>query len=338
MGILEILGNYLVKPAATPEMLGELLNSTTYIPKQIYNTVTGNSDLPSLMNSAEAATIPRQQRDEEELLGNIKTPQSIQAQTQPRQQQDDSPYLGMINSMFNQKPTSKWDDIFNTITKRTQQVSGILNTIGGDNNALNNVVQNQKPVNPLDMERLKEQIRHNKEIETIAGTKANKGGGEDLKTLTTSAVEKLSDSDRAINELANLSDKLNKNSDVVGVVSGLRKYNPFDVQARSLQADVDRVRQLVGRALEGGVLRKEDEEKYKKILTEITDDPRVAKYKIKEITRDMEANRENNLSNFERAGYKTSGFRSNKTISKTAQTSATKRRRYNPETGNFEEI
>ena len=36
-------------------------------------------------------------------------------------------------------------------------------------------------------------------------------------------------------------------------------------EARQAQADIDRVRQRVGKALEGGVLRKEDEEKYKKI-------------------------------------------------------------------------
>jgi len=47
-----------------------------------------------------------------------------------------------------------------------------------------------------------------------------------------------------------------------------------------VQADIDRVKQTVGKALEGGVLRKEDEDKYKKILATITDTPETALYKI----------------------------------------------------------
>jgi hypothetical protein len=45
----------------------------------------------------------------------------------------------------------------------------------------------------------------------------------------------------------------------------MQTVNPWS-GSRKVQAEIDRVRQLVGKALEGGVLRKEDEEKYKKIL------------------------------------------------------------------------
>lgn len=66
-----------------------------------------------------------------------------------------------------------------------------------------------------------------------------------------------------------------------GVVQGnVRNLNPFDNQFKQQQAMVDTARQVVGKALEGGVLRKEDEEKYKKILPTMQDAPDVAASKL----------------------------------------------------------
>ena len=99
-----------------------------------------------------------------------------------------------------------------------------------------------------------------------------------------------------------------KSSDAVGPIAGLRKYNPWDVEARSLQAKVDATKQLVGRFLEGGVLRKEDEEKYKKILAQMTDDPKVVENKITELN-DLLASRYNAyLDNLGNAGYDIKNF------------------------------
>jgi len=47
-----------------------------------------------------------------------------------------------------------------------------------------------------------------------------------------------------------------------------------------LKAEIDAVRQRVGKALEGGVLRKEDEVKYKVILATLGNDPDVALHKM----------------------------------------------------------
>lgn len=69
-----------------------------------------------------------------------------------------------------------------------------------------------------------------------------------------------------------------------GVVQGgIRQLNPFDNQFKQQQAMIDTARQVVGKAMEGGVLRKEDEEKYKKILPTMQDSPEVAASKIQYI-------------------------------------------------------
>lgn len=48
-------------------------------------------------------------------------------------------------------------------------------------------------------------------------------------------------------------------------------------------AMIDQTRQVVGKAMEGGVLRKEDEEKYKRILPTVNDRPDVAMQKIAQV-------------------------------------------------------
>ena len=48
------------------------------------------------------------------------------------------------------------------------------------------------------------------------------------------------------------------------IMGRIRSMNPYDVDQQTLQAMIDKTRQIVGKALEGGVLRKEDEEKYKR--------------------------------------------------------------------------
>jgi hypothetical protein len=65
-------------------------------------------------------------------------------------------------------------------------------------------------------------------------------------------------------------------------VTGYLSLIPGTDEQKAL-ASIDRARQRIGKTLEGGVLRKEDEEKYKKILPTITDHKVIAEYKLKEL-------------------------------------------------------
>jgi hypothetical protein len=64
-----------------------------------------------------------------------------------------------------------------------------------------------------------------------------------------------------------------------GPVVGVLSHVPY-TESRKLRAAIDRVKQRIGKALEGGVLRKEDEEKYKKILPTVSDDKGTSDFKI----------------------------------------------------------
>ena len=95
----------------------------------------------------------------------------------------------------------------------------------------------------------------------------------------------------AISLLGDLSKSVEKNRDIMG------PYEEAQMQAQDsilfawtrgeeykrkakLKAEIDAVRQRVGKALEGGVLRKEDELKYKVILATLGNDPDVALHKM----------------------------------------------------------
>lgn len=112
-----------------------------------------------------------------------------------------------------------------------------------------------------------------------------------VKGLSDTAISTISQSQKALSDLVDLRQIIVANKGKIGPIKGLEALNPWS-EKRKVQADIDRVRQTVGKALEGGVLRKEDEEKYKKILTTITDVPETALYKLDalqtSIQRDLE--------------------------------------------------
>jgi len=119
------------------------------------------------------------------------------------------------------------------------------------------------------------------EIESIYDRFAEEST-EDKVELTDTAIAKITDTRSAVRDVTRLKETIS-GSNLTGPLTGLRAKNPYDTDSRELQAEIDRVRQKVGKALEGGVLRKEDEEKYKKILPTMADTKEVAIKKIEKL-------------------------------------------------------
>lgn len=85
---------------------------------------------------------------------------------------------------------------------------------------------------------------------------------------------------QALQELRGSIATSNANAPIIGELRGL---NPYDTGAQNLQSRIGTVKQIVGKALEGGVLRKEDEIKYAKILPKLGDSDAVAQNKINQL-------------------------------------------------------
>jgi hypothetical protein len=123
--------------------------------------------------------------------------------------------------------------------------------------------------------------------------------------LSDGAIKQMAESRSAIASLRDLRQVLRDNEQYIGPVAGLAAMNPYS-KARQAQADIDRVRQRVGKALEGGVLRKEDEEKYKRILATLQDTPATAIYKVDQLIEDIERDLTNFAEEQRRAGRRVS--------------------------------
>lgn len=80
------------------------------------------------------------------------------------------------------------------------------------------------------------------------------------------------------------------------------------VSAKQKQAAIDRVKQVIGKALEGGVLRKEDELKYEKILPTIYDPPEVVRTKLLGLQEALTLRRQTTLDALADAGYDVSKY------------------------------
>jgi hypothetical protein len=79
---------------------------------------------------------------------------------------------------------------------------------------------------------------------------------------------------------------LEANKEYVGPVAGLAKYWPGS-KAQVIDADVKLAKQRIGKVLEGGVLRKEDEKKYKDMLADLTNNPATAIGKMDNILKTL---------------------------------------------------
>lgn len=119
-------------------------------------------------------------------------------------------------------------------------------------------------------------------------------GGVDTQKYSSVISGNISDFQSSLNELSNLSEAITSGKGSTDPILGrLRSMNPYDTEQQTLQAMIDKTRQIVGKALEGGVLRKEDEEKYKKILPTTSDTKEVAINKINMITAQLNAKMQN---------------------------------------------
>ena len=86
------------------------------------------------------------------------------------------------------------------------------------------------------------------------------------------------------------------------------EYTGWGTDAKQRQAVIDRVKQVIGKALEGGVLRKEDEYKYVKILPTIGDTSAVVATKLDGLETAIKLRKERSLEALDDAGYDTSRF------------------------------
>jgi hypothetical protein len=110
-------------------------------------------------------------------------------------------------------------------------------------------------------------------------------------------------------QLSDIETTLKQNEKLFGPVQGRTgEANPYDTASQTVDAQFRSAAQSFGRYMEGGVLRKEDEDKYRKMFPKLSDTPDVARNKLA-IVRKLLVDKQNaDTQALSAQGYDTSGF------------------------------
>ena len=137
---------------------------------------------------------------------------------------------------------------------------------------------------------------------------------EQGRPVTSGDAGRIADLDTSLNDIATLTKTIPAGTTGTAAKVGASVPNWFTewtgvgATAKSKQAVIDRVKQVIGKALEGGVLRKEDEYKYEKILPTIGDVDSVVASKLQGLEAAIRQRRQTTLDALEDAGYDTGRF------------------------------
>ena len=159
------------------------------------------------------------------------------------------------------------------------------------------------------------QIRYGADGQVVArgAPQASASSGQATRRVLSGDVNRIAEVKTAINDL----DALEKQLGTTGAASQLGTMAPnwlteatgIGSDAKSRQGTTDRVKQVIGKTLEGGVLRREDEYKYTKILPTIGDPPVVAKAKLQGLRTAIKERFGTQLDALEDAGFDVSNYR-----------------------------
>lgn len=133
---------------------------------------------------------------------------------------------------------------------------------------------------------------------------ANKDKGVNGKILPATAVRAIAEGKTMDGVLDRLKEHIEKSKEEMGPVQGrLNKINPYNRAAQSLESQIRASRQLIGKFIEGGVLRKEDESKYESMLPTLKDTPETAIDKIENMRFELKQAYNSFLETNRQAGY-----------------------------------
>ena len=146
-----------------------------------------------------------------------------------------------------------------------------------------------------------ETARHNRAMEESARNRTS------ARPVLSGDVNRIADIDTSLNEITALRDEV-KTSGAGSKIGAMlpnvvSEYTGIGAEAKKRQSQIDRTKQLIGKTLEGGVLRKEDELKYERILPTIGDPPDVAARKLDGLERMLKQKRETVIETLDDAGF-----------------------------------
>lgn len=281
--------------------------------------VNSNGDLHSMIqNYAQEGQGMNAKRDQElmRLLGMRDSMESSLAGKSTFDRMDFSPLAAFVDSATGSKlsqaqkaPASAVDDM-NVLSALNDRVSNYTKSKNQEQLALyKTLLDSQYKDEMMD---LKLQLAGNKRdpIQDYMSKLAIKQSMELDKgaKISSGDVGRITDQDEALDLLSRVKDSTIQNKAQIGPVTGLARLNPWS-DSRNMQAIIDQAKQIIGKGLEGGVLKIEDEKKYAKILPTMNDTFEQVQFKLAEIEKTIRAKKGSLLNNLGKSGYNVSGYK-----------------------------
>lgn len=157
----------------------------------------------------------------------------------------------------------------------------------------------------LKRDSLNAQIAHQRAMESIARDRLGAGGG---RILPATLVEDMSGTLQGVKQMNDLYSKIPELSDRLTTPGAAQAstFNPWDTDAQGFKQYVKSYKQVIGKGLEGGVLRKEDEAKYEDIIPKVGDTKETLFRKTEQLGQMLVDKYNTNMDFYAAAGYNTS--------------------------------
>ena len=207
------------------------------------------------------------------------------------------------------------DDTFNKIfqSKQLQDNAEYRNALL-ETNRINQQFANQMAQDKLEYQKQQDAVQNylnsQKVAQGWANVENNKQKANSGKIMPASSATGLSGTQQGINQMTTLMGQIPKYAKrgLAGPVGSLRRFNPYDADAQAFQQYVNTYKQVIGKGLEGGVLRKEDEAKYEKIIPRMGDTEEVLMRKAQQLQQMLIEKYNTDLEALYNAGYDTGNF------------------------------
>ncbi len=136
------------------------------------------------------------------------------------------------------------------------------------------------------------------------------GGKQEVgRPLSAQQSQLLSDGANMVSVLNPINELITNRANLFGPVAGrFNAANPYDTTSQTANSQLTAAAQMVGKYMEGGVLRQEDVAKYQKMLPQLSDTPQVAKNKLENVQKLLSDKQQQYIRDYQTAGFDASGF------------------------------
>jgi hypothetical protein len=139
---------------------------------------------------------------------------------------------------------------------------------------------------------------------TLAEAEKLRNEGANGKQMSATEIAKFDEGNQIPSMLQDIKATISSNGDMFGPVAGrMAAFNPYNEKGKTADSQFRTASQSFGKFMEGGVLRKEDEDKYREMFPKLSDPPEIAANKLANVERLLAQKQGSTIAALKGSGY-----------------------------------